>query len=306
MGRSVTDVAILLGAMQSPFGAAAGRSLPADYTRFLRQGALAGARIGVDRRYFTEDYGGEPDLVAETERALDAMRALGATLVDTDTGDAYAWFDAEFTVLLYEFKVQIAQYLSKLTHTRVRTLADLIAFNADNCRREMRYFGQEVFELAEETSGDLGDPAYLEARELCVQLTRAQGIDAALQSDRLDAIVAPGYSFASSVAAVSGYPSLSLPLGLTPEGRPAGLWMYGGFLSEPRLLALAYDLEQGLAPRPAPRFVGAVPDAPPDAGLCDAPAAAAAAAAVSSAKAARGARVRTHLGTGKPLGARSR
>ena len=121
MARTVTDVAIVLGAMQSPFGPVAGRPVPTDYTQFLRRETLRGARIGVDRRYFTLDFGGEPDLVALAETALDAMRDLGATLVDTDTGDPFAYSDAEFTVLLTEFKVDIAAYLATLRRTRMRT-----------------------------------------------------------------------------------------------------------------------------------------------------------------------------------------
>ena len=266
--RTVTDVAVLLGSMQTPFGAVAGNSLPDDYTVFLRRGARSGARIGVDRRYFTADYGGEDDLVAVAQEGLDAMTSLGATLVDTDTGDPLAYFDAEFLVLLVEFKAQIAQYLAGLSHTSLRTLSDLIAFNISHCPAEMTYFGQEIFELADSTSGDLTDPDYLAARALCIELTRAQGIDAALQRDHLDAIVAPTYSFASSPAAVAGYPNISIPVGLTPEGKPAGLWMYSGFLQEPKLLGLAYDLEQEVDPRRAPQFLGAVPPDPPDAGIC--------------------------------------
>lgn len=268
MCRTVTDAAILLGVMQTPFGPVAGQTLPNDYTAFLQRGALTGKRIGVDRRYFTPDYGGEPDLVAVAEQGLDAMASLGATIVDTDTGDPFAWFDAEFTVLLFEFKVDIAAYLSGLTHTSMRTLADLIAFNIAHCPAEMTYFGQELFEIAESTSGDLTDPDYLAARALSVQLAGAEGIDAAMAGDDLDAIVAPTYSFASSAAAVAGYPNISIPVGLTPEGKPAGLWMYAGFLQEPTLLALAYDLEQEVQPRSAPEFLGAIPPEPPDAGIC--------------------------------------
>ena len=268
MCRTVTDVAILLGAMQSPFGPVAGHPLPSDYTTFLQQGALRGARIGVDRRYFTPDYGGEPDLVAVAEDGLDAMVDLGATLVDTDSGDPFAYFDAEFLVLLVEFKAQIAQYLAGLRHTSLRTLADLIAFNTAHCPAEMKYFGQELFELSESTSGDLSDPDYLAARALCIELSRTQGIDAALQRDDLDAIVAPTYSFASSPAAVAGYPNISIPIGLTPQGKPAGLWMYSGFLQEPKLIGFAYDLEQEVQPRSQPRYLGSVPPEPPDAGIC--------------------------------------
>src|SRR5215212_8558214 len=89
MCRTVTDTAIMLGVMQSPFGDVADRSIPSDYTKFLRRGSLKGARIGVDRRYFTAAYGGEPDLVAVAKQGLGAMKSLGATLVDTDTGDPF-------------------------------------------------------------------------------------------------------------------------------------------------------------------------------------------------------------------------
>jgi amidase len=294
MARTVTDVAVLLGVLQTPFGPVAGHAVPSDYTTFLRRGALTGARIGVDRRYFTPDYGGEDDLIAVVQRGLDAMADLGATLVDTDSGDPFAYFDAEFTVLLVEFKAQIAQYLTGLRHTSLRTLADLIEFNIAHCPVEMKYFGQELFEIAESTSGDLTDPDYLAARARCVQLSRAEGIDAALQRDHLDAIVAPSYSFASSPAAVAGYPNLAIPVGLTPEGKPAGIWMYGGFLQEPKLLGLAFDLEQELQPRSAPRYLGSVPPEPADAGIC---ASLPATPHVFTGKA----HLSHHLGTGKPF-----
>jgi amidase len=294
MARTVTDVAILLGAMQSPFGPVAGHSVPSDYTVFLRRGTLKGARIGVDRRYFTPDYGGEPDLVAVAQKGLDAMVALGATLVDTDSGDPFAYFDAEFLVLLVEFKAQIAQYLSGLGHTKLRTLADLIVFNVAHCPPEMKYFGQELFEISESTSGDLTDPDYLAARALCLQLSRTEGIDGALQRDHLDALVAPTYSFASSPAAVAGYPNISIPIGLTPAGKPAGLWMYSGFLQEPKVLGFAYDLEQEVRPRREPGFLGSVPPEPADAGVCSA--------LPSKPRVFTGkAHLPHHIGTGKPL-----
>src|SRR5439155_12833013 len=169
MARTVTDVAILLGVLQSPPAA----GLPTDYTRFLRRGALRGARIGRDRTYFTPDFGAELYILPVVEHALDVMRSLGATIVETDTGDPLPLFDAQFTVLLYEFKAQIAAYLASLGHTTMRTLADLIAFDKANCPREMKYFGQEIFELSESTSGDLTDPEYVNARALCLSLSRA-------------------------------------------------------------------------------------------------------------------------------------
>lgn len=264
IARTVTDAAIMLGVLQTP-GIA---GVPASYTPFLQRGALAGKVIGVDTRYFTEDYGGEPDLVAVAQQGLAAIAALGATVIDVDTGDSFAYGDDEFTVLLFEFKVQIAEYLATLQHTTMRTLTDLINFNIAHCPAEMKYFGQELFEIADSTSGDLTDPDYLAARANSAGLARG-GIDAVLQGG-VDAIVAPTYSFASTPAAVAGYPNISIPIGLTPEGKPAGLWMYAGRHQEAKLISFAYDLEQAVQPRRAAQFLGSVPPEPADAGICEA------------------------------------
>jgi amidase len=303
MCRSVTDVAIMLGVMQSPFGPVSGQPVPSDYTQFLKLGSLKGARIGIDSRYFSFAYGGENDLVKVAQKGLDAMQSLGATLVPTDTGNPFQqnmkFYNDEFTVLLYEFKVQIAQYLAGLSNTTMHTLADLIAFDAAHCEEEMKYFGQEVFDASEDTSGNLNDPVYLSARSDNLAFARTNGIDAALKKDNLDAIVAPTYSFASSLPAVAGYPNLSIPIGLTPEGKPAGLWMYSGFLKEPKLLAFAYDLEQAVKPRSQPQFLGSVPPEPPDAGIC---AALASPVPTPQIQFVNGrVQVSRHLGTGKPF-----
>jgi amidase len=163
----------------------------------------------------------------------------------------------------------------------------------------MKYFGQEVFELSQQTSGNLNDPVYLNARKDNLTFARTNGIDAALKKDNLDAIVAPTYSFASSLPAVAGYPNLSIPVGLTPQGKPAGLWMYSGFLKEPTLLALAFDLEQAIKPRTQPAFLGSVPPEPPDAGIC---ATLTAAATTSQTQLVNGrGQTSKHLGTGKSL-----
>ncbi|MBC8088726.1 MAG: amidase [Phycisphaerae bacterium] len=291
MGRSVTDVALLLGAMQSQTGAGTGVS--SNYIPYLQRGSLRGKRIGIDTRYFTPSFGGEPDIVATAKKALSVMKNLGATLVETDTGDPDVYFNDEFTALLFEFKVDIAAYLAELRNTSMRTLADLIAFNAANCPEEMRFYGQELFEIAESTSGDLNDPEYVLARTSSVQLARS-GIDNAMTRDNLHAVVAPSYTYASSVAAVSGYPNLSLPIGLTSLGRPGGIWMYGRRLSEPSLLAFAYDLEQELGPQKRPTFAGVVPPLPLDAGICSAP-------TIRSRMSRGRITMPYHIGTGKPF-----
>lgn len=269
--RTVTDAAIVLNALVSPFGPVAGHSLPDDYTDFLDEDALRGARIGIDRRQFLPEYFALPDLNAEVERAIDAMADAGAEIVDpVDPGDPFTWFDAEFFVLLHEFKADIAAYLSGLQKTSIRSLSDLIAFNIADCDREMRFFGQEIFEISDTLSGDPDDPDYLAARALCLELGRDQGIDRALAEHDLDAIVSPSYAFGTSGPAVAGYPLLSVPVGISSEGRPAGIWLSGGFLSEPTLLGIGYALEQALDARTPPTFAGEAPADPPDAGICDA------------------------------------
>jgi amidase len=270
MARSVTDVAILLGALQSPFGEVIGPQLPNDYTQFLQRGSLQGARIGRDVRFFDYSYygsgiPGDEETVAFAENALEVMESLGATIVDTDTGDVFAYTADEFTALLYEFRAQIAEYLATLTHTNLRTLADLIAFNNAHCEQELVYYGQEVFELSEQFPGYPNDPNYITARTHARNTARS-GIDDALAADNLDAIVAPHLTN-STGPAVSGYPNLSLPVGIRDNGRPAGMLMYSTFLHEPQLIGFGYDLEQELNVRRQPQFLGSVIPVP-NANLC--------------------------------------
>jgi amidase len=273
MARSVADVAILLGALQSPFGEVIGHQLPNTYTQFLKRGSLKGARIGRDVRFFDYSYfgsgiPGDDETVAFAENALSVMESLGATIVDTDTGDVFAYTGDEFTALLFEFKAQIADYLATLTHTNMRTLADLIAFDEAHCQQELVYYGQEIFELAEQTSGYPTDPIYVAARTHARNTARS-GIDNALVAQKLDAIVAPHLTN-STGPAVSGYPNLSLPVGIRDNGRPAGMLMYSTFLHEPQLIGFGYDLEQELHVRQQPQFLGSVIPVP-NAGLCTGP-----------------------------------
>ncbi len=258
MARSVTDVAILLGALQSPFGPVIGHQLPHDYTQFLQRGSLNGARIGRDVRFFDYSYfgsgiPGDQKTVAFAEHALSVMESLGATIVDTDTGDVFAYTADEFTALLYEFKAQIAEYLATLTNTNMRSLADLIAFNEAHCREELVYYDQDVFLASEQTMGYPHNPIYVAARTHATNTAQA-GIDDALAADNLDAIVAPHLTN-STGPAVAGYPNLSLPVGIRDSGRPAGMLMYSTFLHEPQLIGFGYDLEQELNVRRQPQFL---------------------------------------------------
>lgn len=261
-----------------------------------------GARIGIERRQFLPEYFALPEINAEVEKAIAAIADAGAVIIDpVDTGDTYEWFDPEFLVLMYEFKGDIANYLSGLRFgrrgTRMRTLADLIQFNIDHCEQELKFFGQEIFEISDSLSGDLNDPAYVEARALCLELTRTQGIDRVMAEHNLDAVLSPSYAFGSSAPACAGYPILSVPVSVAPNGMPAGVWLYAGFLQEPQLLRIGYAIEQLLQPRSQPQYLGAVPADPPDAGLC--PATAATSVPVLAASARAGGPI--HVATGRRI-----
>jgi len=261
MARSVTDVAILLGIMQSP---------QSDYTPLLQRGALNGKRIGRDVPYFDYSYygsgiPGDEETVNFANDALDVMASLGATIVDTDTGDVLAYNGDEFTALLYEFRAQIAEYLATLTHTNMRTLADLIAFNNAHCPQELVYYDQDVFLLSEQFVGYPNDPNYIAARTNARTLART-GIDNALQAQNLDAIVAPHLTN-STGPAVAGYPNFSMPVGIRSSGRPAGMLMYSTAFREAQLIAMAYDLEKALNARQQPQLLGAIQPIP-NGGFC--------------------------------------
>src|SRR5216117_4518308 len=269
MARSVTDVAILLGVLQSPFGEVLGHQLPSDYAQFLDPNALDGVVIGRDVRFFDYSYygsgiPGDELTVAFAENALSVMESLGATVVDVDTGDVFAYNGDEFTALLYEFRAQIADYLATLTHTDMHTLADLIAFDDANCPQEMPYYGQEVFLLADQFPGYPNDPNYIAARTNARTAARS-GIDSVINSG-VDAIVAPHLTN-STGPAVAGYPNLSIPVGIRDSGRPAGMLMYSTFLHEPQLIGFGYALDQALNVRQQPQFLGSIIPIP-NGGFC--------------------------------------
>jgi amidase len=186
-----------------------------------------------------------------------------------DIPHAGEYDDAEWQVLLYEFKADLNAYLRDWAPTApTRTLADLIAFNERERAREMPYFGQEIFELAQ-AKGPLTEQQYLDALETCGRLSRAEGIDKAMDEHRLDAIVAPTGSPAwpidlvngdhflgasSTPGAVSGYPHISVPVGLS-FGLPVGLTFLGRPWSEGTLLRIAHAYERAANARKPPRFL---------------------------------------------------
>ncbi len=259
MARSVADAAALLGALAGPDSAdaATGRAAgqPGDYTGFLDAGALDGARFGVWR---DGSAAAGPATVTLLDAAVAMLRSCGAEVIDpVEFPDADKIEEPEFAALLHEFKHYLNAYLGALPGAHPRTLAELITFNRNYAATVLTVFGQELFEQAEATSGDMADDTYLTARGDASRLaTRA--LDGALQSHRLDAVVALSNSPAwltdhvlgdhhifgtSGPAAVAGYPAISVPAGFV-AGLPVGVSFMGAPWSEPRLLALAYAFEQ--------------------------------------------------------------
>ncbi len=268
MARSMRDAALMLDAIRVPGRRVRGRWVPRSYTHYLERDGLVGANLAYDQRYVSGPYGPGDDATLEIiENVVDRMRRAGATItnvtsVDPAKPDAHGRipFDDEFTVLLFEFKVQIEEYLSGLRHSSVRTLADLIEFNREHCGEELTWFGQEVFELAQATSGDLRDPEYLAAKATNQGFGR--GVINGLLRQGFDAVITPSGSYGTSPAAVAGYPSMSVPVGYTSQGRPVGLWFASGFMREPQLIRIGYALEKLLMARVPPEYRGAVPPDP--------------------------------------------
>lgn len=275
MARTVTDAAILLGALSGidPLDAAtaASRGKVRDYTASLRADGLKGARIGVARKKYV-GYSAAADSLLEA--AIADMKGQGAVIVDPADIPTAGRLDAcEFDILLYEFKAGLNAYLGKLgPAAKVHSLADLIAFNLRETDREMPFFGQEIL-ISAEKKGALTSPAYRKALRTCRIRSRAAGIDAVMTRLRLDAIVAPTGSPAwltdlvngdhflgasSTPAAVAGYPSITVPAGFA-RGLPVGLSFIGRAWSEATLIQYAFAYEQATHHRKPPQFMQTVP-----------------------------------------------
>jgi amidase len=290
IARSVTDAAVLLGAATGvdPNDAAtadqAGHA-STDYTRFLDDKALQGARIGVWR---AGTY--DPGLVGSVvepilDQTIAALKAEGAKVFDRTDIDLSATAD-EFPALLCEFKTDIATYLHTYVHgtnpvsgqAYPQTLADLIAFDKAHQNLEGPW-NDLVFEFAEQTSGRDADCARLRASTTPpVQAA----IDGLMGKKHLDAIVAltngPAWPTndnpnegdlnghfeyfvgSSAAAAVSGYADITVPAGYD-AGLPLGITFIGGRWAEPELIGLAYDYEQATHVRVPPQFIPTIGDA---------------------------------------------
>jgi len=269
MGRTVADAAALLQVLAGPDArdaATTHQRVARDYRDYLRPDALQGARIGVMRNFF----GFDPRVDALMEDAITALEAAGAIIIDKANLPTRGQFgDAEFEVLLYEFKAGLAAYFATLGPAApMKTLADVIAFNEAHASEEMPYFGQDLFVKAQ-AKGPLTDKAYLAARARARRLSREEGLDRVFATRKVEALLAPsggpawltdlvngdsGTGGSSGPAAVAGYPSITVPAGFV-RGLPIGLSLIGPAWTEGRLIGLAHAYEKQTTLRRAPQYL---------------------------------------------------
>lgn len=267
MTRTVTDAAILLGAMTGydPADAVTGESRGKgvdDYTSFLNAAGLAGKRIGVEKSFLK----GHQDVVGLYKQAIEVLTKQGATVVEVDLLKSLDDIGgAELTVLQYEFKDGLNRYLSA-ANAGVKSLTDVIAFNKQHADEAMPFFKQEILETCE-AKGGLTSKEYTDA--LAKTLSSRQRIDQLMAANKLDAICGTSIGFAGCIdlingdydtgfyfcppAAMAGYPHITVPMGLV-HGLPVGFSLMAGAYQEGPLFTIAYAYEQASKKRTKPMF----------------------------------------------------
>lgn len=262
MTKTVTGAAMMLNAM------ATGEART-DYVAALDASVLNGARIGVMR--FAE--GSNADILTHFNAALDELAAAGAVLIEIEEfqpeGDNF-WGNAR-DVLRYEFKATLNDYLASTPEAvTTRTLDDLISFNEDNAGIELALFDQSIFVESAEMNG-LDDPDYIAARDAVQAAAGAGGIDALLAEYNVDILVAPSgpvaprvdpvngdvwpsWAGAGYLAAIAGYPNVTVPMG-SVHGLPVGISFMAGEDQDAKVLSYGYAYEQRAQQRIEPRYL---------------------------------------------------
>jgi amidase len=277
MGRTVKDAAIFLGVLagidtkDAKTIESKGKS-KVDYTFNLSKDALKGKRIGVEKSFFRRK---NEDVVAIFKQAIETMKGLGAIIVEVDLNSKVnvATGDSEFEVLQYEFKDGVNSYLAT-ANAKVKTLADVIAFNNEHQDTTMTYFKQETL-ISSNLKGDLTDKSYLEAvekstksRQVISDTLKENNLDsicgisngAAACIDNINGDYGTGFSF-SGPAATAGYPHITLPMGMLHE-LPVGISFIADAYQEEEIINIAYAFEQATLQRKAPKFIpSAIPKA---------------------------------------------
>jgi amidase len=273
MARTVTDAAILLGALtgvdeRDPATRLSRNRGVSNYAKFLERDGFEGARIGVARNMV----GTNARIIKIFEHCIEVIKHLGALIVDpADVPNFDKFSKTELQVLHYEFKADLNKYLETLGgDVRVHSMEEVIKFNKENQDSVMPYFGQEHM-IASQKKSSLRDRKYRAALAKNLRLSRREGIDAAMRKHKLDALIVPsgGPSWtidlvngdsenwdmeSTSPAAVAGYPHITVPAGYL-FGLPVGISFFARAWQEPALIRFAYAFEQATQFRRQPRFL---------------------------------------------------
>lgn len=268
MARTVTDAAILLGALtgideKDTITQSSDGKFLKDYTIFLKPDGLQGKRIGVEKSFLK----GHEEVDNLFQEAIETMKSQGAEVVEVDFREKVKGISAdEYNVLQYEFKDGLNKYLANVK-VGVKSLADVIEFNKKNEPKAMPFFKQDILE-GSQAKGDLSSKEYMDSLTKILSVTR-NGIDETLKQNNLHAICGPtngpswctdlvngdhftGYGMYSS-AAIAGYPHISVPMGLA-NGLPVGLTFLSTAYSEGELIQITFAYEQASKKRAAPEF----------------------------------------------------
>ena len=269
MTKTVRGAAMMLNAM------ATGPNR-VDYVAALEEDVLSGTRIGVMR--FSQ--GENADVVAAFDAALAALESAGAVLVDIDEFETGVedFQPRSRAVLEYEFKATLNAYLADAApDVPVRSLDELIAFNLENADVELALFDQSIFDSSA-ARGDLSDPEYLSSRDIVQAATGEGGIDALLAEHEVAILASPSGVMASRIdpvngdvwptwagggwmAAIAGYPHITVPAGAV-HGVPLGFSFMGAKNTDAEVMAFGYALEQALNARVEPQYLTHAEDRP--------------------------------------------
>lgn len=255
MARTVEDAAIMLGVLTGideadPATRSSRGKSRTDYTQVLTPSGLRGVRLGIPRK-------GIHDALTQSqeacfEQALRDLERAGAVLVDS-ADIPNIELDWQFDVLMYEFKPSVNAYLGRLSATTpVHSLRDVIAYNQEHQVKALQY-GQAILERSEATSGLLTEPAYIQARVDDFRRSRREGIDAVIETYKLDALLLPSY-YGCHIPAKAGYPSVTVPAGYVDDGAPFGITFTSLAYSEADLIRMAYAYEQNTRHRKPPHL----------------------------------------------------